>query len=76
VHHVCTNVQSNYPKGRLIALAHFTADPGKTYYFRTRFLSGMNGMQIPPYVDLEPVDSDEAKYLISYYPLSISSSKK
>jgi hypothetical protein len=76
MHHVCANVQSNYPIGKIIALAHFTAEPGKTYYFRTRFLSGMNGMQIPPYVDLEPLDSDEAKYLISYYPLSISSTKK
>ncbi len=33
-------------------------------------------MDIPPYLDLEPVDSDEAKYLISYYPLSVWSAKK
>jgi hypothetical protein len=75
-HHVCAEVQSNYPVGNLISLAHFTAEPGKTYYFRTRFLSGINGFNGPPYVELAPFDSDEAKYLISFYPLSISSAKK
>jgi hypothetical protein len=76
VHHVCVEVQSDYPVGNLIALAHFTAELGQTYYFRTRFLSGINGFNGPPYVELDPLDSDEAKYLISYYPLSISSAKK
>jgi hypothetical protein len=76
VHHICANVQSNYSIGSLIALAHFMAESGGTYYFRTRFLSGMNLADIPSYVDLNPLDSDEAKYLITYYPLSVWSAKK
>jgi hypothetical protein len=60
----------------VLALAHFTAEPGKTYYFRTRFLSGITGFEIPAYVDVDPLDSDEAKYLISFYPVSVSSAKK
>ena len=75
-HHVCAEVQSNYAVGNLIALAHFTAEPGKVYYFRTRFLNGMNGGDIPSYVELDPLDSDEAKYLIASYPLSISLAKR
>ena len=75
-HHVCAEVQSNYPVGNLIALAHFTAEPGKTYHFRTRFLSGINGVDDPQYVNLDPLDSDEAKYLIASYPVSVSSAKK
>ncbi|MFZ1944609.1 MAG: DUF2846 domain-containing protein [Acidobacteriaceae bacterium] len=75
-HHVCAEVQSGYPVGNLISLAHFKAESGETYYLRTRFLSGINGFNGPPYVELDPLDSDEAKYLISFYPLSISSAKK
>ena len=40
-HHVCANVQSDKSEGLLVALAHFTAEPGKVYYFRTRFLGGL-----------------------------------
>ncbi|MGB6386744.1 MAG: DUF2846 domain-containing protein [Terriglobales bacterium] len=68
-HHVCANVQSKASIGRLLALAHFTAEPGKIYYFRTRFFGGMPGIEsAPPYVDLETVDSDEAKYLMASFP--------
>lgn len=68
-HHVCANVQSKSSFGLLLALAHFTAEPGKIYYFRTRFFGGMPGIEsAPPYVDLETVDSDEAKYLMASFP--------
>jgi hypothetical protein len=43
-----------------VKLVHFTAEAGKVYYFRS----------------LEQADSDEAKYLIANYPLSISTPKK
>jgi len=36
----------------------------------------MNSFAIPSYVDLEPLDTDEASYLISFYPLSVSQAKK
>jgi hypothetical protein len=68
-HHVCANVQSKAGIGRLLALAHFTAEPGKIYYFRTRFFGGISGIQsAPPSVELETVDSDEAQYLIASFP--------
>lgn len=68
-HHVCANVQSKSAFGLLLALAHFTAEPDKIYYFRTRFFGGMPGVTTaPPYVDLETVDSDEAKYRMTSFP--------
>jgi len=76
-HHVCARVQSRYSVGRLLALVRFTAESGKTYYFRTRFLGGMPGIgTTPQYVELDPVDSDEAQYLMASDPLSVSQAKK
>ena len=43
-HHVCAVVQtSDFPES-VLALAHFTAEPGKVYYFRTRFLGGTSSL--------------------------------
>jgi hypothetical protein len=71
-HHVCANPQSHVGWiSRKVALAHFTGEAGKIYYFRTRGI--MSGNQL--LFDLDPVDSDQAKYLISSYPLSVSHTK-
>jgi len=71
-HHVCANPQSRFALGRLVALAHFTAEAGKTYYFRTRIFGAENqGL-----IDLEPIDSDQGKYLVASYPLSVSTPKR
>jgi hypothetical protein len=71
-HHVCANPQSHVGWiSRKVALAHFTAEAGKVYYFRTRGI--MSGNQL--LFDLDPVDSDQARYLISSYPLSVSHPK-
>jgi hypothetical protein len=71
-HHVCANPQSHVGwVSRMVALAHFTAEAGKVYYFRTRSFMGGNQMLF----DLDPVDSDQAKYFISSYPLSVSHPK-
>ena len=76
-HHICATVQSNASIGHLTELAHFTAEAGRVYYFRTRFIPGINTLYpVAPYLDLDPLDSDEAKYLIASYPLSVSHSKK
>ena len=75
-HHVCANVQSNFSAGVVLTLAHFTAEPGKVYYFRTRFFAVGGIGSAPPYVNLDPVDSDEARYLIASFPLSVSQPKK
>ena len=74
-HHVCAAVQSNSDFGNIVALAHVVAEPGKSYFFHTRFLAGIPS-SVPPYLVLDPVDSDEAKYLIAAFPLSVSHPNK
>jgi hypothetical protein len=77
-HHVCASPQSRfmpatsekYASVRL-ALAHFTAEAGKVYYFRTRPFGSENQMLF----DMDAVDGDQAKYLIASYPLSVSHAK-
>jgi hypothetical protein len=59
-HHMCANF------GSVIALAHFNAEAGKVYYFRARPF-GSEGQTL---FDFDPIDSDQAKYLIASYPLS------
>lgn len=56
---------------RLVAFAHFTAEEGKVYYFRTRAFGGSNQVLF----EIDPIDSDQAKYLIASYPLSVSHPK-
>jgi hypothetical protein len=68
-HHVCANTSSQFSP-HTVALAHFTAEAGKVYYFRTRPYLAKD--QLP---NLDPIDSDEARYLIASYPLSMSHPK-
>jgi hypothetical protein len=69
-HHVCTALQSSLIQR--MELAHFTAEAGKSYFFRTRlFVSGSAYL-----LDFEPADSDEAGYLISLYPMATATAKK
>ena len=76
-HHVCANIQSVSSAAQNMAFAHFTAEAGKTYYFRTRFIAGLNTRYpVSPYLILEKPDSDEAKYLIATYPESLFKPKK
>jgi hypothetical protein len=70
-HHVCMNLDSRHYEHK-VELAHFTAETGKVYYFRTRLIAAQN----LNYLDLIPVDSDQAKYLIASYPLSVSRARK
>lgn len=60
-HHMCANT------GSVIALAHFTAEAGKVYYFRVRAFNTDQWI-----FDFAPIDSDQAEYLIASYPLSVS----
>jgi hypothetical protein len=66
--HICVNLDSEM-LANPVEFAHFTAEAGKVYYFRWRYLSGGDLL-------LAPVDSDEAKYQIAQFPLSISNPKK
>ncbi|MFZ0773342.1 MAG: DUF2846 domain-containing protein [Candidatus Sulfotelmatobacter sp.] len=71
-HHVCANEQSRIARlSRLIAFTHFTAEAGKVYYFRTRVIASTS----EELLDMDPLDSDEARYLIVSYPLSVSHPK-
>jgi Protein of unknown function (DUF2846) len=72
--HVCANVQSSSVAGQILALAHFTAEAGKTYYFRTRLIFSSAAADF--YLDLTQPDSDEASYLIATYPASTWKAKK
>jgi hypothetical protein len=78
-HHVCARPQSRFLSatsekyaGVSLALAHFNAEAGKVYYFRTRTFTAPN----QAIFDLDPLDGDQGKYLISAYPLSVSHAKQ
>jgi hypothetical protein len=73
-HHICANVQSGQSAGKIYAFAHFNAEPGKVYYFRTQFLGGI--YPVPRLLGLDPIDSDEATYLISSFPQSTAAPSK
>jgi hypothetical protein len=76
-HHVCANVQSSFDQGLNFVFAHFTAEAGKVYYFRTRFFGVFLGSpQHPGRLDLDQPDSDQAKFLIATYPESLFKPKK
>lgn len=63
-HHLCAD------PGPLVALAHFTAEAGKVYYFRIRFISFERRL-----FDFDAIDSDQGKHLIASYALSVSHAK-
>ena len=71
--HLCANWQSHFARlSQVVGLAHFTAEPGKVYFFRTRAI-GHGG---PTFFDIEPIDSDQGKLFVASIPLSISHPKK
>jgi hypothetical protein len=71
VHHLCAALQTSIIQDRM-ELAHFTAEAEKVYYYRTRLVMSRS----VELLEFEPIDSDEAKYLIASYPLSVSTPKK
>jgi hypothetical protein len=70
-HHVCATLQTSFYDTRA-EHTHFNAEAGKVYYFRTRLISSRS----VELLELESVDSDQGRYLIAQYPLSISQPKK
>jgi hypothetical protein len=75
-HHLCANWQSRYGEvSRLIGLIGFTAEAGKTYYLRSRILAFSN-KEDEPYLDFDAPNPDQARYLISISPYSVSHPKK
>ena len=60
-HHLCTNLQSRFAAiSRHVALANFTAEAGKVYYFRMRAIV----TQTEAFLDLDPINTDQGKYLV------------
>jgi hypothetical protein len=69
--HICATLQSSLVDPR-VELAHFTAEAGKVYYYRTRLVVSRS----VELLEFDPIDSDQAKYLIASFPLSVSNPKK
>jgi hypothetical protein len=70
-HHLCTTLQSSIVDDR-VELTHLKAEAGRIYYYRTRLVLSRS----VELLELEPIDSDQGKYLIASFPLSISTPKK
>lgn len=82
-HHLCANWQSwvGIAVERSTAATHFTAEPGKTYYFRAKDVAKSErpesgAFTSGPKVLLDPLDSDEAQLLISTFSISSSRPRK
>jgi hypothetical protein len=59
--HLCASWQSIFLKqNKLVALYSFTAEAGKSYYFRVR--ATVQGKNAPYRLDMEPVNSDQGRY--------------
>ncbi len=70
-HHVCVTLQSSIVDQR-VELAHFMAEAGRIYYFRTRLVMSRS----VELLELEPIDSDQGQYMIESSALGVSSVKK
>ncbi|MGB8029994.1 MAG: hypothetical protein WCF30_10055 [Terracidiphilus sp.] len=70
-HHVCTVLQSSFLDQR-VELAQFTAEAGKSYYFRTQLVTSRS----VELLELQQIGSDEAGYLFSEYPMATATAKK
>jgi hypothetical protein len=77
-HHLCTNWQSMWKRlSDQHSLTSFTAEAGKTYFFRVQTHVESEGRESQIwYIDLQTVNADEAKYLIATSLLSVSQPKK
>lgn len=79
-HHICVNWQSRIvTPSDLFALANFSAEAGKTYYFRARAFRARifseTGLQLNS-LDLDAANSDEGQYLVASSAFSESHPKK
>jgi len=71
--HLCMNWQSRFEgRSRVFAVANFTAEAGKTYYYRARLFPGHLDFSF----DLDPINSDQGKLLVALSDLSVSTLKR
>jgi hypothetical protein len=71
-HHLCADWQPAAVSSRLVSLSSVTAEAGKTYYFRAR-TTGAKAEEVS--LDLDLINNDEGRLLVSRTPLSISNPK-
>ena len=73
LHHLCVQVQSNFKVGHYVELRHVQIEAGQVYYFRTR-LNLFNGQAAEKTSELifEPLDSDQAEYMLTNLPRSVA----
>jgi hypothetical protein len=82
-HHLCADWRSTLlSAGRLVSLFGFKAEAGKVYYFRVRTTGGpasmldRSSLDESATLDLDLINSDEGKLLVSTSPYSASRLKK
>lgn len=76
-HHLCTNWQSHLKRlSREASFTNFTAEAGKTYYFRARVSYQTVGTATVMSLDLDPINPDEGQYLVASNPVSTSHPQK
>ena len=82
-HHLCADWRSTLlSNGRRVSLFGFTAEAGKVYYFRVRTMGGPSSMldrsslDESATLDLELINEDQGKLLVSTSPHSDSNPKK
>ncbi|HYX70190.1 MAG TPA: hypothetical protein VE825_13720 [Terriglobales bacterium] len=67
-HHLCADWRVGVAGGDdQVALASFTAEVGKVYYFRVRT---MGAEYMGNILDLDPINSDEGQFLVASSPFS------
>ena len=71
-HHLCAAIEPS-DAWSYVELAHFTAEAGKTYFYRTRIVITRDGIE---YFSLLPLDSDAGEYAASVYPIATAHAKK
>jgi len=72
-HHLCSSWQSSLKTfAAYHSLTSFTAEVGGIYYFRTRFWTSDRESRL----DLDEINGDEGRYLISTSSLAVSHPKK
>ncbi len=73
--HLCVNWQSVFSgRSGYVALGNLNAEAGKVYYFRMRVL--IQGEKAATLLDLDPLNSDEGKYMVATSKLATSTVKK
>lgn len=76
-HHLCVDWQSNMAGLRQkVGLLALTAAPGQVYYaeIKVKLVQLQNGME--KHLALEPMDSDQGRYLVKIDPLATAVAKK